>query len=282
MLPNFIVIGSAKAGTTSLYEYLGQHPDVFMSAIKETNYFAVDDELIKKERPTFPFPVKTVEEYEALFATVTTETAIGEASPIYFESPIAAQSIYSKIPEAKLILSLRNPVQRAFSGYLMHIRYGKNVGPVSVESFGAEQRYVQAGLYSDRVEQYLKQFGQSQLKILMFEDLVKSTSSVLKDVFQFLEVSDDFEAELTKKHNVGSYPKYKFLNQILMNDTLRNKFADYLPVSVKQFAKNLLKKNVTDKPILTDEVIDSLQRYYQDDINRLENLIDKDLSSWKG
>lgn len=282
MLPNFIIIGSAKAGTTSLYEYLGQHPDIFMSAIKETNYFAVDDPLIKKERPTFPFPVKTIKQYEALFSGVTTETAIGEASPIYFESPLAAASIYSRIPQAQLILSLRNPVQRAYSGYLMHARYGKNVGPVTNESFGAEQRYVQAGLYSEQVSRYLKQFGSAQLKIILFEDLVKNPSGVLSDIFQFLNVADSFEPELSEKHNVGSYPKFKIINQILMNDTLRNRFAEYLPNAAKQFANNLLKKNVTDKPSLTDEVKEGLKKYYQDDINRLEDLIDKDLSCWKG
>jgi len=281
MLPNFIIIGSAKAGTTSLYKYLGQHPDIFMSAIKETNFFATDDPLIKKERPSFPFPVKTIEEYQALFSGVTSETAIGEASPIYFESPLAAQNIHSKIPQVKLILSLRNPVQRAFSGYLMHALYGNNIGPVTIESFDPEQRYVQAGLYSEGVDRYLKQFGSAQLKVLLFEELIKNTSSVLSDIFQFLNISSSFEVNTTEKHNIASYPKYKFINRLLMNDSLRNRFADYIPRSAKQFAKTLLKKNETDKPKLTDEIIEFLKKYYLADINRLEDLIDKDLSSWK-
>ena len=116
-LPNFIIIGAAKAGTTALYWYLAEHPDVFMSPVKETFYFAygVDaaGKLLYGDPAVHRFPVKTLSAYEALFARANGALAIGEASPIYLECPQAAERIRAVIPDARLICSLRHPVDRA-------------------------------------------------------------------------------------------------------------------------------------------------------------------------
>src|SRR5689334_24224361 len=115
-LPNFIVIGAAKAGTTALYWYLAEHPAVFMSPVKETNYFAygVDaaGHLLYGDPEHHTFPVRTLAEYEQLFAEAAGQRAIGEASPIYLECPQAAQRIRDLLPAAQLICALRHPVER--------------------------------------------------------------------------------------------------------------------------------------------------------------------------
>ena len=111
-LPTFIVIGAAKAGTTALYWYLAEHPDVFMSRLKETFYFAygVDRQVTCSRRPrVHRFPVKTLAEYEALFAGAGAAKAVGEASPIYLEAPLAAGRIRETIPHARLVCILRHP-----------------------------------------------------------------------------------------------------------------------------------------------------------------------------
>ncbi|HYF40037.1 MAG TPA: sulfotransferase, partial [Gemmatimonadales bacterium] len=134
MLPNFIVIGAAKAGTTALYWYLAEHPQIFMSPVKETNYFAYEvdasGQLVYGDPEDHQFPIRTRAEYEALFAEAGPASAVGEASPIYLECPQAAGRIQSAIPGALLVCCLRHPVDRAYSDYLMHLRsHGQRLDP---------------------------------------------------------------------------------------------------------------------------------------------------------
>lgn len=131
MLPNFLIIGASKAGTTSLYDYLDQHPDIYMSPRKETNFFArvngdpgyyePVDELRKRLRR----PIKTLEAYQALFARVANEKAIGEASPWYLLEDQVPERIQDYIRQVKLIAILRNPVEQAYSLFQDYIRAGK-------------------------------------------------------------------------------------------------------------------------------------------------------------
>ena len=133
-LPNFLIIGAMKSGTTSLYHYLKQHPQIYMSSIKEPNFFALEgsnldfngaegkeqiQRLIKRES------IINIEEYRALFRRAAHETAIGEASPMYLYSPEAPYRIRYYVPEAKLITILRNPVERAYSAFLYMTRDGR-------------------------------------------------------------------------------------------------------------------------------------------------------------
>ena len=125
-LPNFIVIGAAKAGTTALYWYLAEHPAIFMSPVKETNYFAygLDDagQLRFGDPDVHRFPVKSLAAYEALFAGAGDAVAIGEASTMYLECPQAAARIHDLLPATRIICGLREPVDRAYSDYLMYLR----------------------------------------------------------------------------------------------------------------------------------------------------------------
>src|SRR5215210_5286768 len=134
-LPNFIIVGAAKAGTTALYWYLSEHPAVYMSPVKETFYFAygVDEagRLLYGDPEVHRFPVKTLREYEALFAAAGDASAIGEASPIYLECPQSAGRIRELIPAARIVASLRQPVDRAYSDYIMYLRRrGRRLDPV--------------------------------------------------------------------------------------------------------------------------------------------------------
>jgi hypothetical protein len=117
MLPSFLVIGATKSGTTALYDYLRQHPAIFMPALKEPRFFLYDG-----SEDSARFPVRSLEEYEALFAPVTTETALGEATPQYLTSWAAMERIHETLPGARLIAALRDPAERAFSIYLMNLR----------------------------------------------------------------------------------------------------------------------------------------------------------------
>src|SRR3954452_25059385 len=102
-LPNFLIIGAAKAGTTSLYEYLKQHPDVYMSPLKEPGYYWSEAPALEDA------PIRTRADYERLFDGVTTEKALGEAAPRYRKSAPPAEGIAHALPPARLIVSLPNP-----------------------------------------------------------------------------------------------------------------------------------------------------------------------------
>lgn len=117
-LPNFIVGGALKAGTTSLNYYLKQHPDVYMCPLKEPRYFAyeIDNPDHVQGRGLY-FPIKTWEQYTTLFAEAGEQSVIGEVSPHYMISPIAPQGIHDRLPNVKLLFSLRQPVKRAYSVY---------------------------------------------------------------------------------------------------------------------------------------------------------------------
>src|SRR6266496_374133 len=174
-LPNFIMIGVAKAGTTSFFHYLDQHPQVFVCPIKATNFFGYDDarDWRWKDEGEPPmlrnFPVKTFEEYEAMFSQATNEIAIGEVSPQYFRSPTAAHRIHETVPDAKLVVSLRNPSERAFSGFLMRMRRGDAVKDFYQE-LTLQSSHVKEGFYYRRLKRYTDIFPRDQIKIYIFED----------------------------------------------------------------------------------------------------------------
>ena len=128
-LPNFLIIGAAKAGTTSLYRYLEQHPEVYMSPVKEPKFFALGGERLDYRGPGDEArmrgaSVTSLEDYRELFRGVSTETAVGEASTLYLYSERAAARIKHHVPDVKLIAVLRNPVDRAYSDFLHLVRDG--------------------------------------------------------------------------------------------------------------------------------------------------------------
>ena len=146
-LPNFFIVGAPKAGTTSLYAYLDQHPEVYMSPLKEPNYFAFElraENFSKEDQPRIAREAAALRDYldgdmrdkrfgglvsdwldyGKLFRNASTETAIGEASPMYLWSGSAAHNIARRLPHAKIIISLRNPVDRAYSQYLQMTSIG--------------------------------------------------------------------------------------------------------------------------------------------------------------
>ena len=126
-LPNFLIIGSAKGGTSSLHYYLRQHPQIFMPDLKEPRFFALEGGILNFQNPDSAInynSITTLREYESLFANVTNELGIGEASPLYLYSEKAARRIKHYVPDAKLMVILRNPVDRAFSCYTHLLREG--------------------------------------------------------------------------------------------------------------------------------------------------------------
>jgi hypothetical protein len=298
-LPNFIIIGAGRSGTTSLYHYLKQHPQVFMSSIKETNFFTYDGAELKSSLSnefgkSNMFPIRTFEQYCALFSSARDEQAIGEASPLYLYSQQAAEGIRRRIPDAKLIAILRDPVERAYSSYLKYVREGvENRGfeeAIRDERMGVNRlspsgqwHYVTVGFYHQHLTHYLKYFDWSQIALYLFDDLKNDTAEVLRCIFRFLGVDDDFVPDISVRYNVSGIPRNRVLHMLLRKSPVTAGLKKYLPFWIRgpgyKYVMALQTRNLI-QPALRPEVRHELGSVYRDDVLRLQELIQRDLSEW--
>ena len=289
-LPNFIVIGAAKAGTTAFYWYLAEHPAVFMSPVKETNYFAYgvepDGRLLYGDPEHHAFPVKTLKEYEALFAAAAPARAIGEASPIYLECPQAAQRIGALLPAVRLICALRHPVERAYSDYLMFLRSrGRRFDPAAELSPAAEwarpdSHWMRISCYAQSLERYLDVFPRTQLHVLLFDDLKRAPVQAVQAVYRFLEVDPAFVPDLETPHNVGGIPASRVLERFLTSRSLRAAVQPWIPIRAVNWVRRVRTRNLRTAPPLPPELKRELTEHFRDDIARTADLIGRDLGHW--
>ena len=296
-MPNFLIIGAAKAGTTALYHYLQQHPQIYMSPHKEPRFFALEGESIDFQGPgdktRFRF-VTDMDSYRTLFDGVSDEIAIGEASPWYLYVPQAGERIKHHLPDVKLIAILREPVARAYSNFIHALREGLEPLKDFTRAMEAEAErinnnwsyrwhYKQKGFYYGQIKHYLNLFEQEQLKIYLYEDFISDPASLLEDIFRFLEVDDTFVPDLSRKHNVSGIPRNVFLDRFLIRDTRPKRVLNRLIPSkrLRQPLKNkLMKLNLRPKPPLEPEAKERFKQEYREDILKLQELIQRDLSKW--
>lgn len=284
-LPNFMIIGVAKAGTTSLFRYLDQHPQVFMCPDKGTNYFGYEDArnwrwTDEGQAPLLRhFQATTFEEYEAFFKGVTDEIAIGEVSPQYLRCPTAARRIHECIPEVKIVASLRNPADRAFSGFMMRTRRGEAVKSV-YEELTPEASHVKEGFYFKRIKRYFDIFPRQQIKVYIFEEFKKDPAKIATDLFDFLGVDTGFIPDTSTKHNPAAVPKNRVLNQLFYNPNLIAAAKLVLPKSLEKMAKRLREQNMKSAPKFPADLRTELLKHFREDILKLEGLLERDLSIW--
>jgi hypothetical protein len=273
-LPTFLIIGAAKAGTTSLWKYCDEHPQVFMSRIKECNFFSYGDP--EMEAPSRPkrFAVKTVEEYRQLFDEVRDEMAVGEASPEYLRSTIAPGRINELLPGVKIVASLREPASRAYSGYQMHVRQGRDQADWEA-AFGARSRRFTHGQYYEPLKRYYDLFGRDRIHICLFDDLATDATGTMAALFRFLGVDDAFRPDVSVKHNPGAVanPGWARLVQPISSRGL----GQYLPDWMHRLGRRLLLRPAPEAP---PELIAKLRGAYRQDILKLQDLIQRDLSAW--
>ncbi|HEC65573.1 MAG TPA: sulfotransferase [bacterium] len=280
-LPNFLIIGAAKAGTTSLYYYMKQHPQIFMSKIKEVNYFAYEGPNTKTflgELAVNDFDITTYEEYIDLFKEVRNESVIGEASPIYLESLVSADRIRKLLPKAKLLVILRNPIEKAFSDYTMAVRNCRQTLGIE-EALVEESHHVQVGFYYDKLKRYFDLFPRNQIKVCLYDDLKRDTLSLVQEIYDYLDVDNDFEPDLSHK-NVGGFPKNKALNSILVKIGRNNLIKTITPNWLSDIYHVIYNKNLEKKIELPQNIRTNLIYLYEEDILKVQDLIQRDLESW--
>ncbi len=299
-LPNFLIVGAAKSGTTSLYYYLKQHPEVYMCPVKEPRFITAQflkfslerkwESEIEKKR------VNNFQEYKRLFESAVHNNAIGEASPdnLYYYND-AIKYIKKYLGNIKVIIILRNPVERAFSHYTMCIR--DSIEFLSFEDaleaedgrqkegFEFSLLYKSVGLYYKQVKAYLDNF--THVKVYLYDDLSNNALDLIKDAYKFLGVSDSFVPDINTKYNVSGLPRNKFIYNFLNS---KNLFKSAIKPVVSTLLSEKKRKNILEhlkakclkieKLKMNSETREFLINYYREDILNLQGLINRDLSLW--
>lgn len=289
-LPTFIVIGATKAGTTALYWYLAGHPQVFMSPLKETNFFAYgrgeDGRLLYGDPELHRFPVRTLPEYEALFAGADGAAAVGEASPIYLECPQAAGRIHDLLPDALIVCGLRDPVDRAYSDHLMYLRSrGLRFDPerdLSADARWArpDSHWMQISRYHEMLTPYFEAFDRDRIHVFLFDDLRRAPEEVVRDVYGFVGVDPGFRPDLETPHNVGGVPSNMALERFLNNHAVRRVVEPFVPTRAANWARRVRTRNLQKAPPLPPELRQELVERLRDDIVRTSELVGRDLGAW--
>ncbi|MEO0685941.1 MAG: sulfotransferase [Cyanobacteria bacterium J06649_11] len=295
-LPNFFIIGAAKAGTTSICHYLSQHPQIYISPEKEPRFFTPEF----YERDTGG-PIRnksnnqavTEAEYASLFNAVTDELAIGEASTEYIVYEQAPQRIRESVPDAKIIAILRDPVERAFSAYCYQLRDGCE--DLSFEkAIDQEQEriencwrpgwlYAKSGFYGAQLSRYFENFPKENIRIYRYEELKHEPQDLCEDIFRFLGVDETFQVNDLGKKNVSVVPKSKHLNKLIrQTQGLKSLLRSVLPKQLFDSFSAFLKGRLFDKkPELTVELRNSLASIYEMDLELLERLVGKEFKDWR-
>ena len=287
-LPNFFIVGAPKAGTTSLYFYLKRHPEVFMSSIKEPNYFAYDEtvkqNLYHKEKGVGKF-----EEYCDLFSTANGHhRAVGEASVSYLFYPKVPPRIKKLVPDARIIISLRNPVDRAYSHYFMEHKLGYVNASMEDIVFKRTkhkyahlwyQQYVELGLYYEQVKRYLDTFGRDQVAVFIYDEITEDMQGSIATLLKFLGLDAEELPGLEGKFNTYSTPRNKFFHLLYSQKKLRTFARKLLPSDSVERIKSLFltrHKKIEIQPA----TVSALKEIYKPDIMKLEKLLNKNLSKW--
>jgi hypothetical protein len=294
-LPNFLIIGSGRSGTTSLYEYLRRHPDVFMSDVKEPGYFAyMEGGLPTKGRHSQWVrrnAVTTRAEYEKLFERAGAATAVGEASPIYLIHPAAADRIRATLPDVRLIAILRHPVDRAHAAWSGLLRDGDEDSPTIEEALTMEDTrlregwtpsagLVHNGLYFQMLSRYYDRFPRHQIRVYLFDDLVQDPRGLLRDLFGFLGVDESFAPDLSQRFGSTGVVRNPLLRILWRNSrNPRRALRGLVPRAWRDAGYAWVTRDLV-KPPLAPATRAKLMERFRPDIVALQTLIGRDLSVW--
>ena len=297
-LPDFLLIGAARSGTTSLNNYLGQHPEIYICPKKESSFFALEGHPRNFAGPPAdigwfnPHIVTAISDYLALFNGKTGEKVSGEASVLYLYSPIAARNIYRYLPNVKLLAILRNPADRAYSNFMFQVSRGHETildfqkaldeEPVRIAvNWRHMWHYKQLGFYHQQLSRYYDLFSRDQIRVCLYEDYNRDPLPILKDIFSFLQVEDTFQPDLSIHLNVSGMPKSKNMDAFLTSrNLLKSVLRSLLPKKLRSLIRNKIYRQNLNRPDMTPEIRSALLEEYREDILRLQDLIQRDLTGW--
>jgi hypothetical protein len=290
--PNFFIVGAPKCGTTFMFEYLRQHPEIYFPSRKETNFFAPD--LFSS------FPRPSAEEYLSYYRDARSETRLGDAFPLYLMSPRAPGEIHAFSPGADIIIMLRNPIDMLYSlhGQLLFVgteditdfekaleaepdrRRGRCIPPLApaVERLFYRD-YVR---YAEQVKRYLDRFGKDHVYIILYDDFREDAEGTYRETLKFLRVTSDFTPHF-QVINPHKTARHRTLQRILANRFLRSLARRILSIEARDALSNLVIRLNTkrgERAEMNPGLRKRLREEFSGEIKRLGLLLDRDLSYW--
>lgn len=266
-----------------------------MSPVKEPRFFALDGYPLDFGGPyahiTRQVSINDLATYQALFDGVNGAHAVGEASPLYLYHERAPERIQHYVPDAKLIAILRDPLERAFSGYVMNVMQGRET--LSFEDAIADEprrirenwiwgRYLDTGRYAEQLERYFDRFDRSQLRVFLHEDLKTDTAGLVREVFSFIGVDPDFEPATEVRHNVSGFPQNRLLHAVVGQGPHRSwlhPLKPLVPAWALRYKNRVRERNLVHQR-LPSELRARLLPTVRADVLRLQTMIGRDLSHW--
>ncbi len=295
-LPDFMMVGAAKSGTTTLYDFLNKHPEVyFPNRAKEPHYFSFGGMAPRYLDPGFVDKLTwKTSDYLKLYENAPTDQKLGDGSTSYLYN---ASNVISNIQrlygeaarKIAIIIVLRNPIDRAYSHYNYLLRNGFEQLPFEVaiqQEVMAERKhqrwgfdYLGYGDYAEGVQLYRKHFD--RVKVMLFEDL-HNASETTRELCEFLEISPKVEASFPRTNPSGK-PRNAFLAQTLLKNRTLKRAVNSLPQSARRsllLGRDALLSKVLEKKEMSDEARDQLRQRYRYPVIQLEGMLNKNLSAW--
>ena len=285
VLPNFLVIGAQRCATSWMYFCLKEHPDIFLPFIKELHFFN-------------NYYEKGLEWYKRYFNTWSGQKAIGEISPGYLYIERSPRLIYRHLKDVRLIVCLRNPIERAYSQYKKHLRSELVLDSFEV-AIEKDSQYIQRGFYFEQINRYLKYFPRERMLFLVYEDIQKSPLAYLKNVYNFLEVDSEFVPSCIDKiipsEDLRSAYTYIHKTSLFLKDRMcLGAFVDFMKKSYLQkmcdrffnseFAFNVVRPGIKPDKVTTNPINEEtrkrMNRIFLNENKKLSDFIGRDLSFW--
>ena len=288
--PNVFVIGAAKSGTTTLVAKLGRHPGVFVPALKEPFYFAFPETKPNWTGPGDPngMPVYRLNEYLALYEQAKDKPVRIDGSTVYLYDPAVPARIAQRIPDAKIIVMLRHPVDRAYSAFL-HVR-GRTTSEKAdfAEALSKEASRITAGYehlwhyramsrYSSQLKRWYEHFPSSSIRVHLYDNLVDRPRELYADICAFLNLDTSLLQLDEERENVSAVPRNIALKKLMLGRSpLKKAIARILPLS---WRRSIWKWN-TFKPQCPPDLREALIREFAQEVLEVQEVVGRDLSHW--
>ncbi|MBD1390549.1 sulfotransferase [Neiella sp. HB171785] len=300
-IADFFIIGAAKCGTTSLQSYLGQHPDIAFSRYKEPNFYALEGASLPEPGPVssermfaqiYDHCITSFDDYQQQFVHCQNDKVIGDASVRHLYYPEAAKRIAKRVPNAKLVAVLREPVSRLYSHYCMNKQY--DLEPLSLEEalaaepermakgWGWDWHYANVGMYGAQLSTYLQHFEREQMMFVLYDDYLADQHKIISDICRFLDVDDRFEANTSSRGKVPYWPRHHSFDRWLHGKTPFRKALKRRPVGwlVEPGLNALDRMNRQAVPKLAESVAANISHHFKEDVMLLEEILGRKVP-WK-
>jgi hypothetical protein len=304
MKPNLFIVGQPKTGTTALHQFLGQHPEIYMSSIKEPHFFCADfhlesDRAYGKQRF---YDFRSESAYLQLFSKAKNVKVAGESSTNYLYSQVAAEKIYNFNPDAKIIIVLREPAKFLYSLHSHYVKFTEENEPDFLTALALETKRKQEEALSDRVtspsylyysqrvqyyqqvKRYCDRFKPEQIKVIIFEEFKSANEGIFREVLEFLGVNLNFTPEYSAI-NVNKEVKFKAINNLINNPLAKSISKNLLSQEFNDFVRdNVVEKllwHQAPKAKIPEEIKLQLMQQYQPEVAKISELLQLDLlSKW--